>query len=266
VRCAPFNGGFAYGNNLGMQLAYAEGSPSYFYLLNPDAQVKPGAIASLKRFLDLHPDVGIAGSGFENADGSDWPIAFRFPSVMSELLGGIDWTPLNRAFKRFTVAQDMRGVSQPVDWICGASMLIRASTLAAIGGMDENYFLYFEETDFCLRAKRAGFSTWYLPESRVMHIMGQSTAVTDTTRGVKRLPTYWFESRRRYFALNHGVVHAMAIDLVAIVASAVGLVKRLALRRNERVVPHYIRDLIRHSVLLPGNRDFPATRGFRPPG
>ena len=265
VHCAALNGGFASGNNLGLKLAYSEEPPSYFYLLNPDAQVRPGAIVSLKRFLDANPAVGIAGSSFENADGSDWPMAFHFPTLMSEMLAGVDLTPLNRLFKRWMVPQDMRGVIQPIDWICGASMLIRRAVLDAVGGMDENYFLYYEETDFCLRAMRAGFPTWYVPQSRVMHIMGQSTTVTDTSAGVKRLPPYWFESRRRYFAVNHGIAAAMGIDLVAIVANALGVIKRLALGRRHRVVPYFVRDLIRHSVLSPRNRLFPAPRVFRPP-
>jgi N-acetylglucosaminyl-diphospho-decaprenol L-rhamnosyltransferase len=263
VHAAPVNGGFAYGNNLGMALASRDTPPSYFYLLNPDAQVRPGAIVALKHFLDARMDVGIAGSSFENADGSNWPIAFRFPSLMSELLGGVDWTPLNRLFDRWVVPRHMTKVSQPVDWICGASMLIRTSVLSVIGGMDENYFLYYEETDFCLRAKRAGFSTWYVPESRVMHIMGQSTNVTDMTDGVKRLPSYWFESRRRYFAVNFGISRAMAIDLIAIVANGIGFVKRLALGRHERIVPHFTRDLLSHSILFLRNRSFPMGRRVR---
>ena len=82
---APRNGGFAYGNNVGIQRAYDTGTPAYVYLLNPDAQVRSGAIASLARFLEAHPDVGIAGSSFETRDGSNWPFAFRFPGLMSEL-------------------------------------------------------------------------------------------------------------------------------------------------------------------------------------
>lgn len=264
VHCSPYNGGFAYANNLGMALACADVAPAYFYLLNPDAQVRPGAILSLKQFLDSHPDVGIAGSSFENADGSDWPLAFRFPSLVSELLQ-VEWSPLSRLLERWVVPKYMTKVPQQIDWICGASMLIRTSLLSVIGGMDENYFLYFEETDFCLRAKRAGFPTWYVPQSRVMHIMGQSTSVTDTTQGAKRLPSYWFDSRRRFFAVNHGITHAMAIDVVAILANMLGLMKRIALRRQDRIVPHYIRDLIRHSVLWPRNRCFPALKNFRPP-
>lgn len=257
---AAKNGGFAYGNNLGIARAYADRVPSYIYLLNPDAQVRPGAIASLVRFLESHPEVGIAGSSFENLDGSDWPIAFHFPSLMSELLQGMELGPLMRIFKRWAVAQHMTKVPQPIDWICGASMLIRPAVLEAIGGMDENYFLYFEETDFCYRAKKSGFATWYVPESRVMHIRGQSTTVTDLTSGPKRLPSYWFESRRRYFAMTYGIVHAIGIDIVALLACSIGLMKHAALGRTQTAVPHFIRDLIHHSVIWPRNQIFPAVR------
>jgi hypothetical protein len=97
-----------------------------------------------------------------------------------------------------------------------------------------------------------------------MHIMGQSTSVTDTRAGPKRLPTYWFESRRRYFVMTYGVGRAITIDIAALIANSIGLIKRLARRRN-RPVPHYIRDLVRNSVLWRKNRDLPAVRSFRPP-
>jgi hypothetical protein len=257
---AEKNGGFAYGNNLGIARAYEQHAPSYIYLLNPDAEVRPGAIEKLARFLESHPKVGIAGSSFENLDGSDWPIAFHFPSLMSEMLQGMDLGPLMRLFRRYMVAQPMTRQAQPIDWICGASMLIRAAVLEAIGGMDENYFLYFEETDFCYRAKKAGYATWYVPESRVMHIMGQSTTVTDQTKGPRRLPSYWFDSRRRYFAMTYGVGHAVAIDVVAFLACSIGVAKRAALRRTHTATPHFVRDLIRHSVIWPRNRKFAAVR------
>jgi N-acetylglucosaminyl-diphospho-decaprenol L-rhamnosyltransferase len=257
---ATKNGGFAYGNNIGLARAYETAVPSYVYLLNPDAQVRVGAIGSLARFLELHGEVGIAGSSFENLDGSDWPIAFRFPSMMSELLHGMELGPLMRLLKRWTVAQFMGTTPQPIDWICGASMLIRPAVLESIGGMDENYFLYFEETDFCYRAKKAGFATWYVPESRVMHIRGQSTTVTDLSSGPKRLPRYWFESRRRYFAMTYGIGHAIKIDIVSFFACLIGALKRAVLRRTHTATPHFIRDLVCYSVIWPRNRDFPSVR------
>jgi N-acetylglucosaminyl-diphospho-decaprenol L-rhamnosyltransferase len=265
---APRNGGFAYGNNLGIARAYAAGLPDYIYLLNPDAQVRPGGIAALVRFLTDRPEVGIAGSSFENADGSDWPIAFRFPTLFSEVDAGLQWGLVSRLLKRWVVARVMTKTPEPVDWICGASMMIRPAVLTAIGGLDENYFLYFEETDFCRRARLAGHSTWYVPQSRVMHVMGQSTGVTDARQGAQRLPAYWFESRRRYYVLAFGLWRAAAIDLVALLANSIGHLKRILQGRRRAGVPHFIRDLIRHSVLWARNRPIdirPANNQRRQP-
>jgi N-acetylglucosaminyl-diphospho-decaprenol L-rhamnosyltransferase len=255
---APNNGGFACGNNLGIESAYAVGTPSYVYLLNPDAQVRPGAISSLVHFLDARPDVGIAGSSFETLDGNIWPIAFRFPTLISELNQGLDLGIATRLLDPWVTVRYMARSNEQVDWISGASVMIRPEVLAAIGGLDENYFLYFEETDFCRRARAAGFPTWYVPESRVMHIGGHSTAVTDRTR--RRMPAYWFESRRRYFVVSFGLVHAMAIDAVAVIAHSLGILKRIILRRQHTATPYFVRDLVRHSVIWKRNRNIPPAK------
>jgi N-acetylglucosaminyl-diphospho-decaprenol L-rhamnosyltransferase len=86
---APKNEGFGYGNNLAFRYAHDKGRPDYFHLLNPDTLVRKGAIGALVRFLEEHSEVGIAGGSFENDDGSEWPIAFRFPSILSEIEGGL---------------------------------------------------------------------------------------------------------------------------------------------------------------------------------
>jgi N-acetylglucosaminyl-diphospho-decaprenol L-rhamnosyltransferase len=259
---APKNGGFGYGNNLGIERAFSEGPPDFIYLLNPDAQVRSGAIGSLVRFLEARPYVGIAGGSFENLLSVDTSVAFRFPGLFSELDSGLEFGAITWLLQRWVVPRRMGDKPEPVDWICGASMMIRPAVLNAIGGFDENYFLYFEETDFCYRAKQAGFSTWYVPESRVMHIAGQSTKVTDLTNGPRRLPDYWFDSRRRYFAITYGIGHAITIDIVAFIARLLGWAKRTALKRRRSAVPYYIRDLIRHSVIWGRNRHFPAVRGI----
>jgi N-acetylglucosaminyl-diphospho-decaprenol L-rhamnosyltransferase len=261
---APRNGGFAYGNNRAFQLAYNGGPPDYFYLLNPDTLVRKGAIGALVRFLEAHPTVAIAGSSFENLDGSEWPIAFRFPSILSEIEGGLQLGHATRVLQRWVVAVHMEPVPQPVDWVPGASMMIRRTALDAIGGFDENYFLYFEETDFCLRAKKAGLSTWYVPESRVMHVAGQSTKVTERNTPTKRLPAYWFESRRRYFVVTYGMPYAIAVDVAALLAHGLGCIKRVLQRSTDRGVPYFIRDLLQHSVLWSKNRHLPRIRCFVP--
>jgi len=251
---APRNGGFAYGNNLGFAQALKDNPPAYLHMLNPDTQIKPGAIHSLVQFLNIHPEVGIAGSSFENHDGSDWPFAFRFPSLLSELEGGLNLGLVSQLLKRWAVVRTMSPHAQPIDWGAGASMMIRSELLTRIGGLDESYFLYFEETDFCWRSKRAGAPMWYVPESRVMHIGGQSTKVTERNVAPKRLPAYWFESRRRYFMRTGGLTRAILIDLVALIAHSLGSMKLAMQGRRDSAIPNFLQDLWCHSVIHRKNR------------
>ncbi len=255
---APKNGGFSYGNNLGFAHARADRPTDYLHMLNPDTIIRPGAVRVLVEFLESRPDVGIAGSSFENVDGSIWPIAFRFPSLLSEVEAGLKLGLVSRLLKGWVVPRIMGSEAQEVDWGAGASMMIRRELLDRIGGLDENYFLFFEETEFCWRAKRAGYSMWYVPKSRVMHIAGQSTKVAERNAPLKRFPDYWFESRRRYFISTRGTLGAWLIDLAAILASALGLLRLVAQGRRDRVVPNYVADLWRYSVLRSRNR------GLRP--
>ena len=251
------NGGFAYGNNLGIRRLSESGSPDYFFILNPDTQLLPGAIRELVAFMEANPRAGLAGSSFKNLDGSDWHISFRFPGLISQLVEGIDFGPVTTVFRRWVVPRVMEQVNQPVDWLCGAAMLVRPAVIDVTGGLDENYFLYFEETDFCRRALLAGYPSWYVPASLVMHHGGASTQVTGAQQGKRRLPRYWFESRRRYFAVTFGIPKALLIDVVAIAALGLGHVKRLLLGRMSSAVPYFLRDLIRESILWPRNRKIP---------
>lgn len=251
---APRNGGFAYGNNLAFHHANGHHPPRYFYMLNPDTELRPGAVGSLVDFLEAHPEVGIVGSSFETQDGRDWPFAFRFPSILGEVEHGVQFKAATWLLDRWVSGRTMTPKAQPTDWVSGASLMMRREVFEAIGGLDENYFLYFEETDFCFRAKRAGFATWYVPASRVMHILGQSTQATGQAASPKRQPTYWFESRRHYFLKNHGLGYAIAADAAALMAHTFGLLKRLVQGRHNRTVPHYLRDLCRHSAIWRRNR------------
>jgi N-acetylglucosaminyl-diphospho-decaprenol L-rhamnosyltransferase len=253
VLVAPRNGGFAYGNNYAFQYAFANGNVDYLHLLNPDTQILPGAIVTLVDFMKENSSVGIAGSSFDNQDGSLWPIAFRFPSFISEFESGVNLGILSKLLRSWVVAVPMEQKPQAIDWIAGASMMLRRSVVEKLQGFDESYFLYYEETDFCLRAKRAGFLTWYVPSSRVMHIAGQSTKVTVRDDKPKRLPDYLFESRRRYFTANYGLFYAFLSDLSCLLGNLIGKLKRILTGKNHNEIPSYIYDIFRHSVLFPSN-------------
>jgi N-acetylglucosaminyl-diphospho-decaprenol L-rhamnosyltransferase len=261
---APVNGGFAYGNNLGIRHAYQQNRPTFIHLLNPDTVVRPRGIAALVEFLNSNPRVGIAGSSFETADGESWPFAFRFPTLFSEIDRGLQTAFITRLLSAWTVARPMSSAeAQPTDWVSGASMMLRPSMLETIGTLDENFFLYFEETEICHRALMAGFQTWYVPSSRIMHMIGQSTNLTEKSRLRMPLPSYWFESRRRYYSTTRGIRYAALADVIALASGGIGLVKRVLLGRKG--TPRFLRDILRHSALLPHNWSLKPTKCYFPP-
>ena len=174
------NGGFAFGNNAALRPALQGADPpQYVLLLNPDTIVRSGTLKALVEFMEGRPDVGIAGSQLEEPDGTPQRSAFRFPSVLGEFEGGARFGPVSRLLNRWIVAPPVPGGPGPIDWVAGACMIIRREVFEAIGLLDEGYFMYFEEVDFCRRARRAGWACWYVPSARVVHLVGQSSGVTD---------------------------------------------------------------------------------------
>ena len=209
--CSEINTGFSGGNNLAIRYAKDQGFlADYVWLLNPDTVVRDDALQNLVSFMQQNPKVGIAGSRLEDLDGTAQCSAFRFHTVLSELDNGLKLGVVSKLLQNWLVALPISDTPACVDWVAGASMLIRDRVFDDIGLFDEEYFLYFEETDFCLQAKKAGWSCWYVPTSRVVHFAGSSTGVTNKTK--KRRPRYWFESRRRYFLKNHGLFYLFAAN------------------------------------------------------
>jgi len=239
------NGGYGAGNNFGLRQGLPDGSsPDYIYILNSDAFPESGAIRVLAEYLMAHPEVGFAGSRLHGDDGAYHQTAFRFPTVFSEFEGAAATGPISRLLRRYTVPLPEPREAQTVDWMAGASIMIRHRTFEETGGFDERFFLYFEETDLCLRARRAGWSCVYLPQSRVMHIGSVSTGM----KTWKRMPLFWFDSRLWYFTKNHGVLYA-ALATVAYVAGASisGLRRGLGSKRVSKP-EHFLGDLVSHAL------------------
>ncbi|MEP0920321.1 glycosyltransferase family 2 protein [Leptolyngbya sp. ST-U4] len=251
VLASKHNGGFSYGNNLAIRPALQSPNPPLYYLLlNPDTQVRPGALKALVDFMEQHPTVGITGSSFEDREGKPWATTFRFPSIWSELDSGLRLGIVSKLLSKWVIARSMTEEAEEVDWLPGASMMIRRQVFESIGLMDEDYFLYYEETDFCLQAKRAGWPCWYVPQSRVMHIAGQSTGVTVQDTIPKRLPQYVFNSRRRYFVKNHGWLYAAIADLAWSIGYSLWSVRRVIQRKPNTDPPYLFLDSLRNSVFL----------------
>lgn len=248
LQAAPENRGFAAGNNYAIQQALTgEQRPEYILLLNPDTIVHPGGIEKLVAFLDRHADVGIVGSRLENRDGSAQCSAFRFHTIWGEIDSGARLGLISRLLAKHVVAPPVSPIPVETDWVCGASMLVRRAVFDDVGLLDDGYFMYFEEVDFCYRARQAGWKCWYEPASRVIHLVGQASGMGQANQGPRRLPAYWFESRRRYFVKNHGRLYAALADLGWILTHLTWRVRAVVQRKPKLDPPYLLTDFVRHS-------------------
>jgi len=242
---APDNGGLAYGINLALSVLFADADrPELIWNINPDAVPEPGAAAALLSEFERDPHIGIVGSRVLSMDGHVIGGAFRALSLSSELMrDGRVW-PLTRLLKSAEVHPDRMAESRDVDWVPGCSMLFRRQVVEDIGPFDAGFFLYFEESDFCRRAQRAGWRIRYSAEGAVRHEESAATGMTDLTRP---LPAYWFESRRRYYRKHHGLAYAALCEAAAAVGVAIGNVKA-AVTPHEVRRPHLLRDSVREAL------------------
>lgn len=169
------NAGFAAANNA----ALAQASGRYVILLNPDTVVAPRALDIMIGALDERPDVGIVAPQLLNTDGSDQGTARSFPTPSAALFGRrsplTKLFPHNRWSTRFLLGRDhVGGEPFAVDWVSGACLMARRTDALALDGLDEGFFMHFEDTDFCHRMKDSGKGVLCVPEARVVHHEGGS--------------------------------------------------------------------------------------------
>ena len=249
----PHNGGYSSGNNAGIRrYLNTEDAPDYAILVNPDAYIHEGAISTLLKFMDTHPHVGIAGARIEDGDGKQDNSAFRFPSATAELVQGFKLGALTKLLSAHQLFYQLGDEPKQVDWVTGAAMMIRKEVFDDVGLLDDGYFLYFEEVDFCFRAKQAGWPAYYVPSSVVVHLAAQATGITDDRTDKPRFPDYWFESRRRFFVKNRGKLHAALADLAFLGGYSTFLVRRVIQRKPDGEPPRFWWDFLRNSTFVKG--------------
>lgn len=170
------NQGFAGGVNLGVRAARTP----YLLLLNPDSIADPGIGRALADWMDAHPAVGAAGPRIRNSDGSIQASARAFPDFTTGIAGRSSW--LTRAFPRNPLSRhNLDAVNRPdtspvsVDWVSGACMIIRRTAFDAVGGMDDGFFLYWEDADFCRRLTAEGWGVVHNPAVSVLHTGARSS-------------------------------------------------------------------------------------------
>ena len=194
------NLGFARASN--QALRQAQGT--YLLLLNPDTRVKEGAIQRLLTFLEGHPEAGVAGAQLLNLDGSKQNSIANFPSLATELL--------NKSLLRWLFPGKFPGKERryqdpvEVDSVIGACMMVRREAAERVGWLDEDYFLFLEETDWCFRIKKAGWKIYHCPEAEATHLQGKSAEMEK-----QRARVEYYRSRYHFFEKNRGSFSKVAL-------------------------------------------------------
>ncbi|MFZ5366028.1 MAG: glycosyltransferase family 2 protein [Patescibacteria group bacterium] len=165
------NSGFARANNQGIKIAKGE----YILLLNSDTEINHGTLSNLIEFARNHPEAGVIGARLLNPDGTIQPSVYHFPSVWRAIAEY--WLGQKGTYEKYalTASDAVR-----IEAVTGAAMLIPRKTIEKIGLLDERYFMYFEDLDYCQRVKRAGFQVYYLPTAEIIHHHGASGAEIPT--------------------------------------------------------------------------------------
>jgi GT2 family glycosyltransferase len=242
VIASPRNAGFGAGNNLAFRHASTwEDPPEFFYLLNPDAYPDHGTVKTLVDFMERNPRAGMAGSRVRHPGGDLRLSAFRFPSVLSELEQGLHLGLASRLLDRWRIVPEAPTETCEVDWVSGASVIMRRKMIEELEGFDETFFLYFEETDLALRAKRAGWSVHYVVEATAEHIGQVSTGMKNRQ---KRRPKFWFESRAHYLRKNYGEAVLLAANTAFAGAYFLHEIRKRLTSKTDEDPPGFFRDFV----------------------
>lgn len=207
----PKNGGFSYGNNEAIKYTLLNYSGiNTFWLLNPDTIVNNAPIELITQRFRSNPEIGIIGTKQTSlATGAQVCSAFNMLTPFSEFLLGARNGPFFRLFTKKTPSYLPPTNFHQCDWVSGASFFISRTLVEDIGLMDENFFLYFEEVDYCLRAKKNQWQIWSEPEISIAHKDDSSTGVGRTKN---RRPAFWYNSRRYFYLKHYGLFGLIRAD------------------------------------------------------
>jgi GT2 family glycosyltransferase len=170
----PTNVGFSAANNQALRACRGR----YALLLNPDTVVHAGALGRLVGFLDRHPEAGVVGIKLLNPDGSVQYSCRTFPTVGAVVFRGTLFGrlfPRNRATREYLMQDWPHDQVRVVDWVSGAGMAVRRSVWEQVGLLDERFFMYCEDMDFCRRVQEAGWRVYFFPGAVVTHVIGRSS-------------------------------------------------------------------------------------------
>jgi N-acetylglucosaminyl-diphospho-decaprenol L-rhamnosyltransferase len=225
------NRGFSAGNNAGIRSLEAD----YYLLANSDTVFLPEAVRLMKEAFSLRPEVGIVSPRLEWPDGEAQVSCFRRQAPLSEMIRSAETGPLTALLRAFDVP--LRPIDRPSrpDWTSFACVMISAGAMAEVGPLDEGYFMYFEDSDYCRRARAAGYDILNWPRARVIHLQGRSSDVDERLRLKKRLPDYYYRSRARYYRKYYGMAGYLVANASWLIGRMISLVREVIAGRPRSI-------------------------------
>ncbi|WP_299964575.1 glycosyltransferase family 2 protein [uncultured Roseobacter sp.] len=251
---SPDNTGFSGGHNQGIAAIEAE----FYLLLNSDAVLRPGFLQNILTAAEAHPRAGLIAPQIETDAGDIQVSQFRFHNPWSELVRAAGTGPITRAFRRHVVALPPPVDPQRVEWASFACIMLRGEMVKELGPMDEGYFLYFEDAEYCLRAHRAGWGVALALDAVAVHFRGGSGPVKADAKAHKRLPAYYYSSRTRFFYQAHGRLGLLKANLAWHLGRAVAGLRRAVGGRPHPAVDREARDIWTNFTTPLGPRNAPG--------
>ena len=238
------NRGFSGGNNAVLdELVAWDDAPEHVLLLNADTIVRPGAIGSLLTGADEHPQAGIISPRLEWPDGSAQVSCFRHFKPPAELISASGLGVIAGLLKPYVVAIPVVDHASWPDWTSFACALIRTGVLKEVGTLDPGFFLYFDDPDYCRRARNAGYEVLNIPGARVVHLRGRSNPAKELTSQRKRRPWYHFASRTRFYYKHHGRLGLLSANLLWTLGHCIARTRQLLGGRRSGACEHEARDI-----------------------
>lgn len=236
---SPMNSGFSGGHNQGMAAVEAD----YYLILNSDALLRPGFLRAILETADATPEAGLIAPQIETEEGDIQVSCFRFHSPLSEFIRGAGSGPVTRLLARHVVALPPPVEPSAIEWASFACILLRGRMVREIGPMDEGYFLYFEDAEYCLRARRAGWKIIQEPRAVAVHFRGGSGPVKALSQARRRLPRYFYASRTRFFRQAYGPLGPTFANLMWCAGRAIAHLRRLTGRAVPSAIEAEARDI-----------------------
>ena len=236
------NGGFSAGNNLGIKAQKADA----YLLLNSDTIVRSGAITSLVKAMEANPKAGLVSPRLEWPNGEPQISCFRYHSPLSELIDAAGSGPITKLFQKFDVPVSVSNKPINPQWTSFACILIRHEVVEQIGLMDEGYFMYFDDVDYCRRATNAGWQILHCPQAKVVHLRGGSNSVKADMAARKRPKSYLYASRTRYFTKFYGSMGLWFANLFWLTGRCISLLRELIKNKEPHLCEYQAIDIWRN--------------------